>query len=204
MNTINEIFSTQIEIKKSSFLAFLVPIDKFSTMHEMLKQNHPKAVHIVWAKREINKYNQIVENQSDDGEPKGTSGPPSLNALRGANLVDCGVLIVRYFGGIKLGTGGLVRAYGGATNEVIKNAKLIKFDQKSECVFYTPFSLMSRFEHFLNSENLSDFSREFDENGARWIIKFKQDEYEKFHSFSHTFEISGFILLAIPLFAKNN
>lgn len=76
-------------------------------MHERLKAEHPKAAHVVWALRERNGYGQIVENQSDDGEPKGTSGQPSLNALRGAQLVNAGALIVRYFGGIKLGTGGL-------------------------------------------------------------------------------------------------
>ena len=110
MQTIDRIFKAQLDIKKSNFLAFLCPISSFKSLHEHLKEEHFKAVHVVWATRELNKYGQIVENQSDDGEPKGTSGQPSLNALRGAQLINVAVLIVRYFGGIKLGTGGLVRA----------------------------------------------------------------------------------------------
>ncbi len=86
MQTIDRIFKAQLDIKKSNFLAFLCPISSFKSLHESLKEEHFKAVHVVWATRELNKYGQIVENQSDDGEPKGTSGQPSLNALRGDSL----------------------------------------------------------------------------------------------------------------------
>ena len=161
MQTIDRIFKAQLDIKKSNFLAFLCPISEFKSLHERLKEEHFKAVHVVWATRELNKYGQIVENQSDDGEPKGTSGQPSLNALRGADLINVGVLIVRYFGGIKLGTGGLVRAYSGAVNEVIneaiKDGGVMKFEIKDETKFFTPFSLMSRFEHYFSTKNLSEF-----------------------------------------------
>ncbi len=68
-----------------------------------LKKEHPKAVHFVYAYRTLNEYNQIIEDKSDDGEPKGTSGIPSLNVLRGYDLVNTAVITVRYFGGTKLG-----------------------------------------------------------------------------------------------------
>ncbi|MGG7048816.1 MULTISPECIES: IMPACT family protein [unclassified Campylobacter] len=202
MKTIDKIYKIQTEIKKSNFLAFLCPISDFKALHEYLKSEHPKAVHIVWAYRELNKYSQIVENQSDDGEPKGTSGQPSLAALRGAELINVGVFIVRYFGGIKLGTGGLVRAYGGAVNLAINEANLIKFEIKDECVFFTPFSLMSRFEHYFTSQNLSEFTREFNENGAVWQAKFNQAELMKFYDFAHIFEQENFSFLTLPLSAK--
>ncbi|MDO5046478.1 IMPACT family protein, partial [Campylobacter sp.] len=188
MQTVEEIFSAKTEIKKSTFISFLVPMAKFKSFHEELKSEHPKAVHIVWAYRELNKYAQIVENQSDDGEPKGTSGAPSLNALRGANLINAGVFIVRYFGGIKLGTGGLVRAYSTAVNLAINEAELKKFEFKYECKFYTPFALMSRFEHYFNSQNLDEYTREFNERGAVWSAKFKEDEFVKFYQFANIFE----------------
>jgi len=76
-----------------------------------LKIEHPKARHIVYAYRELNEFNQIIENSSDDGEPKGSSGVPVLNVLRGEEFINVAILVVRYFGGIKLGIGGLVRAY---------------------------------------------------------------------------------------------
>lgn len=199
MQTIDEIYTAKSEIKKSTFLSYLVPLSEFKALHERLKIEHPKAVHIVWAYRELNKYSQIIENQSDDGEPKGTSGAPSLNALRGANLINAGVFIVRYFGGIKLGTGGLVRAYSGAVNLAINEAKLKKFEFKDECKFYTPFALMSRFEHYFASQNLSDFEREFIASGAIWTAKFNEEEMGKFYEFANVFEMEEFKFLAVPM-----
>jgi len=69
-----------------------------------LRESHPKARHIVYAYRELNEFEQIVENSSDDGEPKGSSGVPVLNVLRGEDFINVAILVVRYFGGIKLGT----------------------------------------------------------------------------------------------------
>lgn len=203
MKTINKISTAQIDIKKSNFLAFLCPINDFKKLHKKLKDEHLKAVHIVWAKRELNKYNQIVENQSDDGEPKGTSGAPSLNALRGARLINVGVFIVRYFGGIKLGTGGLVRAYTNAVNAAINEAELILFEYKFLCVFFTPFAILSRFEHYFNTHDLNDFEREFTEFGAIWHANFKRDEFVEFYKFANTFEIEDFKFLAMPIFTRD-
>ena len=119
MFLLKEKISTQIEVKKSKFIATLAPFKDFESLNKALRD--PKAAHVVWAYRYLNEFGQIVENSSDDGEPKGSSGPACLDALRGANLIDTAVLVVRYFGGIKLGAGGLIRAYGTAANEVTKN-----------------------------------------------------------------------------------
>ena len=97
MQTLHDTSFASFEEKKSTFLAYLCPIKEFDMLHQQLKTEHPKAAHIVWAKRCLNEYRQIVENNSDDGEPKGTSGPPVLNVMRGFELVDVGILIVRYF-----------------------------------------------------------------------------------------------------------
>ncbi|HSR74465.1 MAG TPA: YigZ family protein, partial [Sulfurovum sp.] len=83
-----------------------MPIADFEGLQSKLKVEHPKANHVVYALRYLNEFDQVVENFSDDGEPKGCAGTPALNVLRGEGLVNCAVLIVRYFGGIKLGTGG--------------------------------------------------------------------------------------------------
>ncbi|MCD8212886.1 MAG: IMPACT family protein [Campylobacter sp.] len=201
MQTLSRIYNSKIEVKKSTFLSYLVPIVNFKEFHEFLKTEHTKAAHIVWAYRELNKYDRIVENQSDDGEPKGTGGQPSLNALRGVELINVGVFVVRYFGGIKLGTGGLVRAYGSAVNSVIDEAKFEKFKQKDKCVFFVPFALMGRFEHFFESRNLA-FEREFNINGAVWSANFDEAEFEKFYEFAERFETVKFSFLALPLSSK--
>jgi len=205
VQTIDEIITATYEIKKSTFLSFLCPVSEFKALHERLKAEHPKAAHIVWAYRELNGYGQVVENQSDDGEPKGTSGQPSLNALRGVELIDAGVLIVRYFGGIKLGTGGLVRAYAAAVNAAIGAAqlsgRLVKFEIKSPCIFFVPFVLNARFEHYFEKRNLA-FLREFNEEGAIWRAKFNGGEFDEFYAFANAFEREGFKFYAIALSAK--
>ncbi|OUT17620.1 phosphoenolpyruvate carboxykinase, partial [Campylobacter concisus] len=134
------------------------------------------------------------------------SGQPSLNALRGAGLINVGVLIVRYFGGIKLGTGGLVRAYSGAVNEAIneaiKDGGVMKFEIKNEIKFFTPFSLMSRFEHCFATKNLSEFERDFNDLGAIWSVNLNEAEFAELFKFCKEFEASEFKFLALPLGSK--
>jgi uncharacterized YigZ family protein len=170
MQTITEQSTATYEVKKSTFHAFLVPFVDFETTLLQLKSDHPKARHIVWAYRTLNEHGQIVENQTDDGEPKGTSGPPVLNVLRGVNLVEVAVLIVRYFGGVKLGTGGLVRAYSSAVNAAINQAKIILYEPKTKLGFYTPYTLVQRIEYWVEREALEVASRNFDATGVRWEL----------------------------------
>lgn len=192
MQTIVETFSASFEEKKSTFLAYLCPIKEFDTLHVKLKNEHPKAAHIVWAKRFFNEYRQIVENNSDDGEPKGTSGPPVLNVMRGAELVEVGILIVRYFGGIKLGTGGLVRAYGSSAKEAITHATLLPFVFKETLMCKTAYPLVPRFEHYSAQKNLHVKKRQFENDGVLWELELSEAEKEAFLHFAHTFERDGF------------
>lgn len=195
MQTIEKIYTAEVEEKKSTFLAYLCPMNDFESLHVKLKNDHPKAAHIVWAKRYFNEYRQVVENNSDDGEPKGTSGPPVLNVMRGVDLVNTGLLIVRYFGGIKLGTGGLVRAYGSSAKEVIANALLIPFVFKERVLFSTIYSLTPRFEHYTSTQNITVVQREFQSDGVVWEIEVSAERKEHFQLFSLHFERDGFKLL---------
>ena len=120
MQFVREHITNTLEVKQSKFIAHLVPYDKYLTTLTYLKNKHPKARHFVTAYRYLNEYEQIVEHSSDDGEPKGTSGKPSLMVLQGQELINSAVITVRYFGGTKLGTGGLVRAYSNSANLVAK------------------------------------------------------------------------------------
>ena len=195
MKTINKIFFNEIEVKKSTFISFLVPIEKFDSLRSELKEKHPKANHIVWAKRYLNEYEQIVENCSDDGEPKGTSGPPVLNVMRGSELLECGILIVRYFGGTKLGTGGLVRAYGGGAKEVIKDSTLLEYVKKNLFKFSTIYSLVPRFEHFLDKESLRVDPRNYNSDRITWVLNLSEEERNLFLEFATTYERDGFRVL---------
>ena len=192
MQTVESIYSASIEEKKSTFLAYLCPIDDFDTLHVELKNNHPKAAHIVWAKRFFNEYHHIVENNSDDKEPKGTSGPPILNVMRGFELVNAGILVVRYFGGIKLGTGGLVRAYGSSAKEVIAVSSLRPFVFKEKVTFHTPYSLVPRFEHYVQHHDLHIEKRTFENDGVIWDIAMSEAEKNHFLHFAVDFRQDGF------------
>ncbi len=195
MNSVNNVFNSKLEIKKSTFISFLTPIEEFNSLHEKLKNDHPKANHIVWAKRYLNKYEQIVENCSDDGEPKGTSGPPVLNVMRGNELLECGILIVRYFGGTKLGTGGLVRAYGRGAKDVISASNIVPFVKKEPFKFSTIYSLVPRFEYFLDKESLHVQNRSYEVDCIVWHMSLSEQERNLFLEFATIFERGGFKVL---------
>jgi len=113
----------EMEVKKSRFLGYASHVDSWSSAKlflEQVKNEHPKARH--WCFAFCGGHNPVNERCSDDGEPSGTAGSPILNALRGEGLSDTICVVVRYFGGVKLGAGGLIRAYGGAARLVLREA----------------------------------------------------------------------------------
>ena len=192
MFLLKEKISTQIEVKKSKFIATLAPFKDFESLNKALRDEHPKAAHVVWAYRYLNEFGQIVENSSDDGEPKGSSAPALLAALRGAELVDTCALVVRYFGGIKLGIGGLVRAYGASVNEAIKSAKdmgvLEFFERKESLKVFVPFALISRCEHFAKTQNIK-FSQEFSAMGCDFSFNINGSQKTELIKFCATLNI---------------
>lgn len=164
MHFIKEEFSEIYEEKKSKFIAHIVPYNNFDSLMKRLKDEHPKGRHFVYAYRHLNEFDQIVENCSDDREPKGTSGKPSLNVLAGNELINCAVIIVRYFGGIKLGTGGLVRAYSHAVNLVINNSKLYTYQKLETVALEVEYQLLSKVEYILNSLEIIVSNKDFQRN----------------------------------------
>jgi len=195
MQTIFIHSSAIYEIKKSVFHAHLVPYSDFEMTLSQLKTNHPKARHIVWAYRCLNEYSQVVENQTDDGEPKGTSGPPVLNVLRGANLIQVAVLIVRYFGGVKLGTGGLVRAYSSAVNAAIDKANIIQYEPKSQLHFFTPYTLVQRIEYWIEKEGVKVTNRSFEAEGVGWELELTALQASALKDYAQGLERDGLIWL---------
>ena len=149
MKFVDSEFSAILEVKKSKFITHLCPYEFFNEMMENLKKNHPKARHFVYAYRYLNQFDQVVENSSDDGEPKGTSGKPTLSVLAGAEFINTAVIVVRYFGGIRLGTGGLVKAYSDAVNLVIKSSEVKDFVQLESKQLTLQYSQLSQIEYIL-------------------------------------------------------
>ncbi len=112
---------SEIIIKRSRFIATIGAADTVEaarTFIQAIRDEMPDATHHVYAFR-VGYGSSVNEGLSDDGEPAGTSGRPTMAVIRGADLGDVVIVITRYFGGTKLGTGGLVRAYSGAAKNVL-------------------------------------------------------------------------------------
>ncbi|SFV89847.1 FIG000605: protein co-occurring with transport systems (COG1739) [hydrothermal vent metagenome] len=179
MKTLFTPSSSQTVVNRSKFLTTLVPYSDFEGLQEKLKKEHPKANHVVYAVRYLNEYDQIVENSSDDGEPKGCAGVPALNVLRGAELIDVAVLIVRYFGGIKLGTGGMARVYAQAVKDVVAQSELIVYEKCVTHTFVTDYSSIDKTLYALKQYGITKIERKYGVNEVVWSIVASQERIER-------------------------
>ncbi len=180
MNSIEKAYSATTEVNRSKFITHLVPMSKYKGLQAKLKAEHPKANHVVYALRYLNEFDQVVENSSDDGEPKGCAGVPVLNVLRGEELINCAVLIVRYFGGIKLGTGGMARAYALAVKNVVKEAILVSYEKEIEYSFETSYRDVDKTLYGLKQLEIRNYERDFGVDDVGWKIKGSEEKVDKF------------------------
>jgi uncharacterized YigZ family protein len=170
LQTVDREFTFTLEEKRSKFITYLFPYKDYKNILERLKNENPKGRHFVSAFRYLNEFEQIVEGSSDDGEPKGTSGKPSLSVLQGSDLIDIGVIIVRYFGGIKLGTGGLVRAYSSAVNSVVSVSQLVERKKLEKQNFSILYPEISRFKYQIEQLNLEIIDEVFEIEGGKFTV----------------------------------
>lgn len=129
----------ELREKGSRFLAVVAPAadeQAARALVESLRREHPGATHHCFAWRIGT---EPLERCSDAGEPGGTAGPPILSALRGAGLSDVAAVVVRWFGGVKLGKGGLVRAYGGAARLALAEVATIEREPAVELTLEVPY-----------------------------------------------------------------
>lgn len=180
MKTVTSVFEFTTEVNKSKFIAYLVPISNYDGLQAQLKQDNPKANHVVYSLRYLNEYEQVVENFSDDGEPKGCAGVPSLNVLRGEDMINCAVLIVRYFGGIKLGTGGMARAYALAVKNVLKVSQLEEYIKEYSYSFETTYSNVEKTMYKLKQLDIENIKRDFGVESVEWTILASEDKLARF------------------------
>ncbi len=164
MKYVKQITTQTLEVKQSKFIAYLLPFTEYEKTLQQLKKEHPKARHFVVAYRHYNEFKQITEHSSDDGEPKGTSGKPTLFVLQGAELINTAIIIVRYFGGTKLGTGGLVRAYSDAANLVINNADILEYKEEVSKQIQFEYSNIRMIEYESEQHNLQIVEKSYEMN----------------------------------------
>jgi len=138
--------------KRSRFLALLHPVsqrEQALQLIESLRQQHPGAAHYCWAYLLGSARQPLSQAFNDDGEPAGTAGKPILHVLTQRGAGDCLALVVRHFGGIKLGAGGLVRAYGAAVSEALNQAQWRQVTPQVQRRLEVDFALEERVRHCL-------------------------------------------------------
>ncbi|CAK9158060.1 unnamed protein product [Ilex paraguariensis] len=141
--TLRERVTFERQIKKSKFIAIAGPIsDERSAQSFLNDVRDPRATHNCWAYKIGDQY-----RSNDDGEPSGTAGKPIYSAVVSSGLDRMMVVVIRYFGGIKLGTGGLVRAYGGVAAECLRNAPTCLVKSKVPMGLEVPFDLLGVLYH---------------------------------------------------------
>ena len=160
--TIKEDGKVQEEIKKSRFICHAKRVyneEEARDFISAIKKEHYKATHncsafIVGERSEI-------KRTSDDGEPSGTAGVPMLGVLENHNLTNVCVVVTRYFGGIKLGAGGLIRAYAGSVALAVKEIGIIEIKEQAGIQIHMTYAQYQEYGNFLKEHNLIELETNF-------------------------------------------
>ena len=158
---IKDTCSYEIEINKSRFICYLKRVEseaEFKDFLSSVKKQHPKATHHCTALL----IDQNIQRSSDDGEPGGTAGIPMLEVLRKRNMEKICAVTVRYFGGVLLGAGGLIRAYSRSVSEALDHAEIFDVQKLKVYEIAMDYSTAARVEKYFNS--LMVLNREYEEN----------------------------------------
>jgi uncharacterized YigZ family protein len=177
------IYIYEYVINKSKFISYLCSYDSFENTLKKAKKSHPKASHYVWAYRFIDKNSGVLKQKSfDDGEPKKCGGSPILNILQKQNIINTANIIVRYFGGVKLGASGLIRAYSTSTKEVLQNNKnaLIPYKIYNQIKIYCLMSELEYIKHCLKLYNLEIIKIKYIQNKASLYINGTKENLDIF------------------------
>ena len=162
-------------IKKSRFVAHACAAESVSAAMEFVAGvADAEATHSCWAYRIGAAY-----RFSDDGEPGGTAGRPILQAIDGQNLDRVVVVVTRYFGGIKLGAGGLVRAYGGVASSCLRTASRVPIVPRSRWRLDVPFDASGTVHHWMDREGVSKLAERYGPEGVTIEIELADEGAEQ-------------------------
>ena len=164
MYRIKEDHEEQMEIKKSRFITYLHRTESEADAKAFLtaiRRLHPDATHHCYAFI-IGEYNEI-KRSNDDGEPAGTAGVPMLDCLDRNHMQDIIAITVRYFGGIKLGAGGLIRAYSKSVSHALSTAQITKKQWMEKYEIRFSYDLIGRIDYYFREHCLEILDKAYDE-----------------------------------------
>ncbi|ATC84805.1 YigZ family protein [Pseudoalteromonas arctica] len=172
----------QEEIKKSTFIVHIAHTPDLNSAKAFIKsieEKYSDARHNCWAYVAGNPGGSHVYGFSDDGEPNGTAGKPMLNVLVGSGLGEITAVVTRYFGGIKLGTGGLVRAYGGSLNNALVKLQTVLKVPSVEITGSSGYSMQGAIEQLLKTKyQVLNIDKQFTAN-IEWVITIDSREAQQ-------------------------
>lgn len=179
LHTLTQSARLQQEIRKSRFLAQAAPVASPEAAMEMIaKVSDPLATHNCWAYRIGTAY-----RFSDDGEPGGTAGRPILQAIEGQGIDRIAVVVTRWYGGTKLGAGGLARAYGGCAAECLRLAPRTEIVETENMIVRIEFSLLPILQARLPDFSAETIAEAFSVEGVQLTLRMPTDIVEEFSSF---------------------
>ncbi len=182
-NTIEKQETSELVEKKSKFIAnifYVSTIEEAESKLEQVRKKYHDARHNCYAYRVLNGEN-VIDRSSDDGEPSGTAGAPMLNILKKENLCNVLVVVTRYFGGILLGTGGLVRAYSQSTQDVIEKSNIIVKKEGYIAKIEVEYKELEKLKYFCKKKEISIINVDYLEN-VIVELEFKKEEKEIFEN----------------------
>ncbi|WDE95300.1 IMPACT family protein [Lentisphaera profundi] len=178
MYTLKEACEFSLEVKKSRFIAHALPVQSIKQATDFFSsQSIASARHNCWAFKVGNDY-----RFNDDGEPSGTAGKPILAAIEYADLTNVAILVIRWFGGIKLGTGGLCRAYGGSASSCLKAGELIEIRHFKSYEFTSGFDLSAQVHHLFKTYPPESMEETYLASGINWSFTLDNQLLESFQN----------------------
>ncbi|MEN2751740.1 YigZ family protein [Psychrobacter sp. FBL11] len=155
-HTLQKVVTARLEIKKSEFITYAYPVTtrEQAMFHvEQLREQYPDARHWCWAYIIGDPDNTTSAGFDDDGEPNGTAGRPILNVLQHKSIGNVIIIVVRYFGGIKLGAGGLTRAYAGSAQAAVDEMILRPYVPMAQVQILAEFATEAQCRYIVESLN---------------------------------------------------
>ena len=162
-NSIKGSITGEYSEKKSKFIAngfYITSEEEAKEKLDEIRKKYFDAKHNCYAYR-VFENGQLIEKMSDDGEPSGTAGGPMLNILKGKNICNYLIIVTRYFGGILLGTGGLVRAYSEALNNALEGKELQTINNGISISFEIDYADLKNLQYYCQNNDIFITNQEF-------------------------------------------
>lgn len=182
IRTIYKEVTSTIIVEKSKFIAFLFPFDSKKQIEDKLlelREQYYDATHVCYGYI-VYDNEMTLYKSSDDGEPSQTAGAPILNVLKRNNLMNVLCVVIRYFGGIKLGAGGLTRTYSNAAVAALNEAEIVTLVDAYKYEFIFPYEKIKDIDKIFMNNNLEIIEKNYDLEVHYVVLVFDKNKIEEF------------------------